>query len=288
MPSEFRISRLLIIAAVFGASVSLGTGLVENPPRASIVGYRYYGHPLVWRVTRTFELPVEYILTNLAIDAAFWIIIFSFTSVALGRVVLPRLGVDVKGRPLLLLLVLFLPLGFAMDLVHESGHALWGTGVGGRLTYMKVAYLEIYPRLAITPQFQLGLAKVEGLEYGSVAHGLMLLGGSMTTNIASWILALILLTLSLGNKTQATLKLLGLFGILDLPFYAVFPQLGLGHWIFLGGACGPEPLTGARMIGIPDPAFYLMIALSTLGLVLLYSKTLRDKVFNRIRALQRT
>jgi hypothetical protein len=150
---------------------------------------------------------------------------------------------------------------------------------------MQIAYLEIYPQLALTSEFQLGLARVEGLPYASFAHGLMLVGGSMTTNIASWILALVLLNVSLGNKAQVALKFLGLFGILDLPFYVVFPQIGLGHWIFLGGTCGPEPLTGARMIGIPDPAFYLMVALSTLGLILLYSKTFRETVLNRIGAL---
>jgi len=131
----------------------------------------------------------------------------------------------------------------------------------------------------------LGCVNVNGLAYDSVAYGLMLLGGSMTTNIASWILGLILFKTSFGNKTQASLKVLGLFGILDLPFYVVFPQIGLGHWIFLGGGCGPEPLKGARMIGVPDPAFYLMVALSTFGLVLLYSKTLRENMSNRIKTL---
>lgn len=42
---------------------------------------------------------------------------------------------------------------------------------------MKIAYLEIYPRLAITSNFELGVARVDGLQYGSAAYGLMLLGG---------------------------------------------------------------------------------------------------------------
>jgi len=279
--------KLLLGAIVCGFFASLGTANIINESGIGLPEIKHYGYPIAWRVTN-LNGATEYVLINLTIDTVFWITIFLLTLVFLEKVAFPNLGIDINRKTLLLLIVLFIPLGLVMDLVHESGHAIWGTAVGGRLTYMKVAYLEIYPRLAITSQFQLGLAQVEGLEYGSVAHGFMLLGGSMTTNIASWILALILLKLSLGNKAQATLKLLGLFGILDLPFYAVFPQLGLGHWIFLGGACGPEPLTGARMIGIPDPAFYLMIVLSTLGLVLLYSKTLREKVLNRIRALQGT
>ena len=126
LPSEFQSSRLLVIALAYGTFVSLGTGLVENPPRASIVGYRYYGHPLVWRVTRTFELPPEYMFANLAMDAAFWIIIFSLISIILGKFVLPKLEASAGVKTLLLLLVFFLPLGLVMDLVHESGHALWG------------------------------------------------------------------------------------------------------------------------------------------------------------------
>lgn len=146
---------------------------------------------------------------------------------------------------------------------------------------MKIAYLEIYPHLAVTSHFALGLTRVYGLSYGSTSYGLMLLGGSMTTSIASWALALILIKTGLGNKVQVALKVLSLFGIFDLPFYIVFPQIGLGHWIFFGGY-EPEPLHGARMMGIPDLGLYLMGALSTFGLILIYSKNLRKKITTRI------
>lgn len=285
MPCEFQSSRLLVIALVCGALVSLGTGLVENPPRASIIGYRYYGHPLVWRVTRTFELPPEYMLANLAMDAAFWIIISSLTSVALGKIVLPRLKVDAKGRTLLLLLVLFLPLGLVMDLVHESGHALWGIAVGGKLTYMQIACFEIYPNLAVTQQFFLGRTQVTGLP-SEFAYGLFLLGGSMTTNIIAWLLGLILVRTRLGHRTRLALKVLGLFGLLDLPFYVVFPQIGLLHWIFLGGD-SPEPLLGARKIGVPDSAFYIVTFLLTAGLIFLYFDSFRGKARKWLRTFVR-
>lgn len=36
--------------------------------------------------------------------------------------------------------------------------------MGGNLAYMKIAYLEIYPRLAITSNFELGVARVDGLQ----------------------------------------------------------------------------------------------------------------------------
>jgi len=112
----------------------------------------------------------------------------------------------------------------------------------------------------------------------------MLLGGSMTTYIASWILGIGLLARRLESRLRVALKTLGLFGVVDLPFYIIFPQVGLGHWVFLGGN-EPEPLNGARTIGMPDPAFYLIAALSTLGLALLYFKTLRSKISATIKGL---
>lgn len=279
--------KLSLGAIVCGFFASLGTGMINNERGMGIPEIKYYGYPLPWLVTN-LNGPTECVLINLTMDMAFWITVLLVTFFFLEKMAFPSVGIEISRKTLLLLIVLFIPLGLVMDFIHEAGHAIWGIAVGGKLTYMKIAYLEIYPRLAITPEFHLGLVNVEGVAFGSVVYGLMLLGGSMTTNIASWVLALILLNISLGEKAQMALTFLGLFGILDLPFYVVFPQLGLRHLIFFGGACGPEPLTGARMIGIPDPAFYLMVALSTLGLVLLYSKTLRESVLNRIGTLFRS
>lgn len=276
--------KLILGAIICGFLASLGTGTIINESGMSIPEVKRYGYPLAWLVTN-LNGPTEYVLVNLVMDTAFWIIILLVTFTFLEKIAFPSLGIAIDRKLFLLLAILFIPLGLVMDFVHESGHAVWGTAVGGRLIYMKITYLEIYPRLHISPQFCLGCVNVNGLAYDSVAYGLMLLGGSMTTNIASWILGLILFKTSFGDKTQIALKVLGLFGILDLPFYVVFPQIGLGHWIFLGGGCGPEPLKGARMIGVPDSVFYLIVALSTFGLVLLYSKTLRESVSNRIKTL---
>ena len=276
--------KLLLGAILCGFLASFGTGTIINKSGMGIPEVKHYGYPLAWLVTN-LNGPTEYVLINLAIDSAFWVIISLATLIFLEKIAFPSLGISISRKSLLLLIVLLIPLGLVMDFVHESGHAVWGTAVGGSLVYMKITYLEIYPRLRITPQFCLGCVNVDGLTHGSVAHGLMLLGGSVTTSVVSWILGLIFLKISLGNNTQVALKVFGLFGILDLPFYVVFPQIGLGHWIFLGGGCGPEPLRGARMVGVPDPAFYLIVALSTLGLVLLYSRTLRESLSNRIKTL---
>jgi hypothetical protein len=271
--------RFLIFGIACGVLVSLATGLIENQPEAGVIGFRHYGYPLVWRVTKTLQ-PADFILINLAIDSAFWIIVSLFSLVFLERFVFPKLGVSIKYKTLLLPLALLIPLGLFMDFVHELGHALWGTAVGGTLAYMKITYFEIFPRPAITSQFILGYVEVHGLSTDSQC-GLFLLGGSLTTNIVSWLLALIQLKLALGQRTRVALKTLGLFGLLDLPLYVLLPQIGLQHWLFLGGDT-PEPLIGARKIGIPDIIFYLIVALTTLDLIFLYFKSFRQKVREKI------
>ena len=273
--------RSIVMAIVCGLLLSLATGLVENPPQeASIMRFKYYGHPLAWRVTDIFG-PTEYRLNSLAVDAAFWIIISFLAVILIERL---KLRVGFKYETLLLPLVLFVPFGLVMDFVHEFGHVILGVALGGRLTYMKVTFFEIYPRLAITPQFTLGVVQVvwDMPSPPVFEYGLFLLGGSLTTNVVSWLLALFLLRINFRFKTQGTLKMLGFFGLLDLPFYVLLPQIGLRHWILLGG-CQPEPLMGARNIGIPDPAFHLMVSLTTLGLIFLYFRPLWEKAGKRMR-----
>jgi len=274
----------LLGAIVLGVILSLATGLVIKP-EISIPEIRHYGYPLFWRETN-LNGPTVYVLPNLAIDIAFWMIA-SLIAFILLEIAVHKLDRTVDYKMLLFGLVLLIPLGLVMDFIHESGHAIWGTAAGGRLTYMQIAYFEIYPQPAITPEFRLGYVQVEGLTT-QFASGLMSLGGSLTTNIASWLIALILLTVSLRYKTQLALKILGFFGLLDLPLYVLFPQLGLRHWIFMGG-CNPEPLIGARKMGIPDPVFYILVILSTLALLFTYFRSLRDKLWKmttRIRGLE--
>ena len=277
--------KLLVVAIVCGVLISLATGLVENPPEASIIGAKYYGYPLVWRVVIiSLTTSVDFRFISLAVDMVFWIVFSFLALIFTEKIVLPRLGAGFDFRRLVLPLVLFVPLGLVTDFVHEFGHAVWGIAVGGHLKYMQIAYLVVYPRLAVTPSFLLGYVEVADLST-PFAHGVFLLGGSLTTNIVSWLLALILLKKQFGDRTQVSLKILGFFGLLDLPLYVVFPQIGLQHWIFLGGNW-PEPLTGAREMGIPDPLFYTAVILSTIGLVLLYHRPLRQMVRKRFAEIK--
>ncbi|UCC33910.1 MAG: hypothetical protein JSW53_02600 [Candidatus Bathyarchaeota archaeon] len=271
--------RCVAVAIVCGLLLSLATGIVENPPDASLIGYRFYGYPLVWRVTKTLQ-PTELKFANLAVDIVFWIIA---SLLALIILELLRSKAGFRYEMLLLPLALLIPAAFIMGLIHELGHAVWGAAVGGRLTYMQIAFFELYPRPSIVPQFRLGYAVVEGLST-EFASGLMSLGGSMTTNIASWLIALVLRKASLDHRMETVLKISGLLGLLDLPLYVIFPQIGLRHWVILGGD-QPEPLTGARNMGVPDAAFYTITALTTLGLTLLYFKPFWKKVERRIRRL---
>jgi hypothetical protein len=277
--------RLLFAALTCGITASLATVFFENRGQVGIPENKYYGYPLVWRIT-SLDGSTEYAATNFALNFGFWFVISFLVLLFLWKFLFLKLGISTSYKTFLLPASLFIPLGIVMDFVHEFGHALWGTIMGGTITYMQIAYFQIFPQIAITPHFVLGLTMIEGLTYGSPAYGVMLLGGSMTTNIVSWIIALILLKTSFGNKKQAALKILGLLGMADLPFYVIFPQIGLSHWIFLGGNT-PEPLIGARMIGIFDVVFYIFIAASTFGLILLYFRSLREKVLAELKAIKK-
>ena len=80
--------RSLVGAIVLGVLVSLASGLVENPPEASITIATYYGYPLVWRVTMTFQ-PTEFKFASLAIDVIFWFAI-SFVALIILEKITPR------------------------------------------------------------------------------------------------------------------------------------------------------------------------------------------------------
>jgi hypothetical protein len=68
--------RGLILVVVLGICIGLVSGFVENSPEASVIGHKYYGYPLVWRITRMF-LGEEYLYLGLFINCLIWITIVS-------------------------------------------------------------------------------------------------------------------------------------------------------------------------------------------------------------------
>lgn len=72
LASRTRRLRLPLYAIICGIPLAVTTGIIENRPEASIIGAKYYGYPLVWRVTLTLQ-PTEHNFTNLAVDMAFWV-----------------------------------------------------------------------------------------------------------------------------------------------------------------------------------------------------------------------
>ncbi len=272
---------ILVASSALGALIALLTGLVERASGASIIGYAYHGAPLIWRVTRTL-MPTEVYPVHLALDIAFWTVVSLFALVGLQALAFRGRGRRLPATRLLLMAAGLLFVALAVDLVHELGHALWGTLAGGSLQYLQVAWFELYPAPGLRTPFYVGRVLVAGL--GSlVTRGLFLLGGSATTNILAWALGLLLWGASLGPRARVASWVAGVLGLLDLPLYVLLPQLGLRHWIFLGGETA-EPLVGARALGVPDPLFYLLTTLTSAGLLVLYARThpghaLRSLVF---------
>jgi len=249
----------------------LAFGLSRNVQEESTVGFRHFGCPFAWKATKHFEPKNSFKNPVMHIAQKFTVPLMTLASA--WKATSKRSGPCQGLTKILLPLALLVPLGFIMDLVHELGHAAWGIVAGGRLAYLKVAYFELYPSFAVTPDFALGLTRVTGLttEFG---HGLFLLGGSATTSFAASLIGPLLMKVRLRRKALVVLRMLGLLGVSDLPLYVVLPQMGFRHWFFFGGET-PEPLFGARRLGLPDPVFYTLVVATTLALLSLYSERLR-------------
>lgn len=270
----------LVGRVLCGLVLTLVTGLIENRPPASIIGAKHYGYPLVWRVTM-IVLPqsTTIILGHFLGNLVFWgSLCFAVTYIIPS---IKNAEWQWGWKPVMKGFLLVITCGFVMALVHELGHALWGTMVGGRITFIQVFFLELYPRLAFASEFVLGLVRVE--ELIGAPFGVFLIGGSITTNIVSWFLGVILFRYRRRGPGSLVLQVLGVYGLLDLPLYVVLPQLGLRHWVIIGGD-QPEPLIGARLMGIPDPALYLISILTSVGLTYIYVPQVK-KYFKRARQL---
>ena len=131
----------------------------------------------------------------------------------------------------------------------------------------------------------LGLVRIEGLS--GFNFGFFLLGGAFSTNVVSWLVGLFLLRRKFIGNIRICLRVFGLFGLLDLPLYVILPQLGFRHWLLVGGT-QPEPLIGARMMGISDLIFYAFVVLTSVGLISLYYQPMRNYIQSTILSFRQT
>jgi len=78
--------RGLILVVVIGFCIGLASGFVENPPEASVIGHKYYGWPLAWRIMRMF-LGEAYLYFELFVDCLFWFLIVAIVYVVVKKLV---------------------------------------------------------------------------------------------------------------------------------------------------------------------------------------------------------
>ena len=78
--------RILVLVVVVGLCIGLVSGFVENPPEASVIGHRYYGWPLVWRITKMF-LGEEYRYFELFVDCVFWFLVVAVVYIVVRKLV---------------------------------------------------------------------------------------------------------------------------------------------------------------------------------------------------------
>lgn len=62
--------RVLVLVVVAGVCIGLGTGIIEQS-RISILENKYYGFPLVWRIS-SMNTGETYMYLELVADLAFW------------------------------------------------------------------------------------------------------------------------------------------------------------------------------------------------------------------------
>ena len=281
-------SKLGLSAAAIscGMIAAMLSGLFENGSEGGMLGAKSFGYPWIWRSNIIQSATASIVrFDNLAADMAFWSIAFFVILLLAERFVLKRPDSLLNNKRFVFSAILLMPMGLLVGLIHELGHVFVGTALGGTLSYFQVGFLELYPEVAIASQFRLGTVNVTGL-FSPAEHGLFLLAGSSAACMAALIIGILLSTKEMGGRAKLSLKILGVFGLLDMPFYVAFSSFGLRHWILLGEN-QPEPLIGAREVGIPDPVFYLAVSITAFVLILLYSKRARVSTLKVARELKR-
>ena len=163
-------------------------------------------------------------------------------------------------------LALALPIALGSALLagmvaHEEGHAATAMLFSQPIHSVGVVPgVELYPRLRRVPwdgwiayvdhgepprPWQAGLCKFMG-------------GGTTALLAYGWVGA----AFYVGRCRPVAPTFLLAAGVVfawDILMYATMPLLGLRHAVFIGGA-DPEPLLGARLMGMPAPLVWLLLA----------------------------
>lgn len=150
-------SRSVSGAVLFGVLISLVTGLLERHV-ISILEVRYYGFPLIWRITN-LNGPTEYVLTNFTIDTLIWaavslLVFFLSQMVKNLQITTPTnfrsdKEVESNERKFHAFFLYFLALAFLMkvagEFVHEVlGHGMFALLFGGRIVEVNISLLWPY------------------------------------------------------------------------------------------------------------------------------------------------
>jgi hypothetical protein len=159
--------------------------------------------------------------------------------------------------PLVVAGVLCLPAG---TLCHEIiGHGLTGVALGGRITYVEVLGLRLWPEPGLVGwPAAYGYCGVEDLTPGW-REAVMGLGGSVSTLLASLVALAALRIRRWSVWPRVILLAIGLWWV-DLLTYTL-PVWGLRRSIFWGGRIS-EPYEAAVMLGVPGGLWQVFVVVA--------------------------
>lgn len=152
-------------------------------------------------------------------------------------------------------------------IVHESGHALTASILGGRIEAVRMNF----PR-------KCGFFSVRYTEpEGDWRRGLVTLMGTGATTVLAYVLLLLTLRWRLPLWPRLGVLLVAWICAWDMFLYATLPLLGLRRGLIVGGHHA-EPVEGAALLGIPAWLFLVALTVSFVAYHALMYRALRGRV----------
>lgn len=131
--------KFIIFSAILSISITAITGLIPNPPDASIIGTEYYGLPIYWLTKIPLQNETNFIVTNFVLD---FLIFFTISGLSLYFISRRKAGVQrSKG---LKFITIFSLSAFLTKIVSEFIHEVLGHGLfvllfGGTITKIDIS-----------------------------------------------------------------------------------------------------------------------------------------------------